>query len=205
MCKLEATSQALVTAMTEPRDEDTIDPEWADLFRTENSPVRSVLETLRDVPIFSTLDQDDLARLARLVHVRRYAPKECVIEAGASQSGFYVIRSGEVQIVRRRDDGRDETVDLLGPGDLLGEFGLLDDAPRSSSLIATESCELIGFFRPDLMDILDTRPSMGCRILLRLGQEMAKALHRDYAALRATGFSGAEASAVTAADRSGAP
>ena len=180
--------------MTEPRDEDTIDPEWADLFRTENRPVRSVLETLRELPIFSLLREADLARLARVVHVRQYAPGECVVRAGAPQSGFYAIRSGEVEIVRHRDDGTDETVDLLGPGELLGEFGLLDDTPRSSSLIASEPSELIGFFKPDLMDVMGTSPAMGCRILLRLGEQMTQALNRDYAALRAAGFHGKELS-----------
>jgi CRP/FNR family transcriptional regulator, cyclic AMP receptor protein len=178
--------------MSETHPDELIDPEWANPFGSQGAQERTVLDVLRGVPIFSLLSQDDLERLTRVVHVRNYAPGEVVVRAGLPQSGFHVIRTGSVEIVRQRPGGAAEVVDVLGPGELLGEFGLLDNTPRSSSLVAAEPSELIGFFQPDLMGILDTRPRMACRILLRLGEEMTRALHRDYAALRATGFSGTE-------------
>ena len=79
-------------------------------------------------------------------------------------------------------------VGTLYSPELISEFALLDDSPRSSSLIAAESSELIGFFKPDLMDILVTNPELGCKILLRMSEEMARSLQRDYTRLCTMGF-----------------
>jgi len=120
--------------------------------------------------------------------VRRFAAGETVVRHGVRQSGFYLIRTGSVHVVRERADGRRETVTTLYPPELLGEFALLDDSPRSNAIVAAEPSELIGFFKPDLMDILVTRPAMGCRILLRLAEGMTRTLAGDYGRLREMGF-----------------
>jgi CRP-like cAMP-binding protein len=176
-----------------------IDPEWANLYRPQAPRVRPLVEDLARLPVFSSLSAVELERVAGLVHLRQYAAGETVIRRGALQSGFYLVRSGAVRIVRQTAGGEPVEVDRLGPGELAGEFGLLDSAPRSSSLIAAESTELIGFFRPDLMSLMETHPDTGCRILLRLGEEMASRLRRDYTELRQRGLSveGATTPAVT--------
>jgi CRP-like cAMP-binding protein len=122
------------------------------------------------------------------VHLREYKAGETVIRRGVAQSGFYMIRSGSVHIVRRGLDGTGKVVGTLYPPELLGEFALLDDSPRSSTIVAAEPSELIGFFKPDLMDILITKPALGCKILLRLSEKMAHTLRVDYARLLALGF-----------------
>jgi CRP/FNR family cyclic AMP-dependent transcriptional regulator len=97
-----------------------------------------------------------------------------------------------VHIVRQNRSGEREVVGTLYPSELLGELSLLDDSPCSSSIVAAEDSELIGFFKPDLMDILVTKPQMGCKILLRLAEEMAHILRGDYARLIDMGFPFAE-------------
>jgi CRP-like cAMP-binding protein len=139
------------------------------------------------VPIFSLLRAKELQTLTHLVHVREFARGEVVIQRGVQQSGLYLVRTGSVHIVRDREDGR-EVVGTLGREELLGEFALLDDTPRSTSVVAAERSELIGFFKPDLTDILATDPAMGCMILLRLGEEMTATLSKDYQRLRETGW-----------------
>jgi len=174
--------------MSRRRIDEIIDPECANLFQREVDGERGVEEELREVPIFGLLSRKERQMLARIVHLRRYAAGETVIHWGVPQSGFYLIRSGKVEIVRLDLDGNGEVVDSLGPGELIGEFALLDDTPRSSSIVAAEPSELIGFFKPDLMGILSTTPAMGCKILLRLAEEMGRSLKRDYEKLRRSGY-----------------
>lgn len=164
------------------------DPEWENFFASAADTGKQPLEkVLGGIPIFSLLRAKELRTLARLVHVRQFAPGETVIRRGVQQSGFYMIRTGAVQIVRERGDER-EIVTTLGPPELLGEFALLDDTPRSTSVVAAEPSTLIGFFKPDLMDILTTNPEMGCMILLRLGEEMTATLNNDYSRLLGMGW-----------------
>lgn len=174
--------------MSERSAQEVIDPEWENLFRAEVSGERTIEEDLRDISIFSLLTDKELGLLARTVHLRHYASGEVVVHRGMPQSGFYLIRSGSVQIVRQHFDGTSEVVARLGRRELLGEFALVDGTPRTSSIVAGEPSELIGFFKPDLMGILSTKPRMGCKILLRLAETMAHTLQQDYTALRAMGF-----------------
>ena len=165
-------------------EKNSIDPEWDNVFRYVEEEATSVTDVLLHVPIFSLLTSRELQRVAQVMHLRKYVEGECVIRSGASQSGFYVIVKGSVNVVSRTGG----VVGTLYSPELIGEFALLDDSPRSSSLIAAESSELIGFFKPDLMDILVTNPELGCKILLRLSEEMACSLQRDYTRLCTMGF-----------------
>ncbi len=166
------------------------DPEWENFFaRTGRggSDDVSLEKLLSQIAVFDLLRLKELRKLARIVHVREYRRGETVIKRGALQSGFYLIRSGSVNIVRERDDKR-EVVATLYPPELLGEFALMDDSPRSTSIVAAETCELIGFFKPDLDDLIATSPETGCMILLRLAEEMTRSLNKDYNRLREMGF-----------------
>lgn len=164
------------------------DPEWANLFRQEAQAHLPLEAILAHVPVFSALAPRELWILARIVHPRHFMAGETIIPRGAEQSGFYLIRSGSVQILRRDAKGEAQLVGILGPGELLGEFALVDGPPRTSAVVAAERSELIGFFKPDLMDIMVTDPGLGCKILLNLAQQMGQTLARDYQTLKDLGY-----------------
>ena len=170
-------------------DRSTIDPEWENFFSPKRIEEQEFLEfTLGQIPVFGLVKKRNLAKLARLVHVREFEAGETIIRRGVNQSGFYLIRTGSAHIVREGSDGTRTVVTTLYPPELIGEFALLDDSPRSTSVVAAEPSELIGFFKPDLMDIIATNPEMGCKILLRLAEEMSRSLGGDYKRLREMGY-----------------
>ncbi|NKB67973.1 MAG: cyclic nucleotide-binding domain-containing protein [Candidatus Latescibacteria bacterium] len=159
------------------------DPEWENVF-ARAKPATPLAEILARIPIFSLLSRRELQKLVKIVHIRRFLAGETVVQRAVEQSGFYLIRSGSVHILYPRP-GRQETIShTLGAGQLLGDYGLLDSTPRTTTAVAAAPSQLIGFFKPDLMNILVTNPIMGCKILLRLSEEMATSLARDYAALQ---------------------
>ena len=168
--------------------ERVVDPEWANVFHDEVSHVESLEEALGHIKIFSLLTDRELQKLARIVHIRRYSKGEIVVQRGVEQSGFYLVLSGSVDIVREKLDKTKVVVGNLGTYELLGEFALLDSTPRNSSIVAAEPCELVGFFKPDLMRILATNPVLGCKIVLRLAEEMSRSLARDYGKLQDAGY-----------------
>ena len=162
------------------------DPEWTNIFRPEIARGETLDATLSRIPVFNLLSSKELQLLARIVHLRHFNPGETVIKRGVQQSGFYLIRSGSVHIVRQDINQVSTVIAKLGLHELLGEFALLDSTPRTSSIVAAETSDLIGFFKPDLMDILVTNPQLGCKILLRLAEQMSKSLQKDYRKLRET-------------------
>lgn len=169
--------------------ERVIDPEWENFFTADKARIAgSVAQELAGISVFSFLKPRELEQLTRIVHARTFERGETIIQAGVKPSGFYMIRSGSVHIVRALLDGIRRTVATLHPPELICEFALLDDTPRSTSVVAAEPSQLIGFFRPDLLDIIATTPEMGCMILLRLAEDMTRRLVEDYTDLRERGY-----------------
>jgi len=64
----------------------------------------------------------------------------------------------------------------LAEGDFFGEMALLDESPRSAAAIAMETSQIIGFYRPDLMNLLKTKPALGSKILLSLSEVLVTRL-----------------------------
>ena len=174
--------------MAKNSPEKIIDPEWSTFFFDEGDQTESMEQSLGRIPIFSLLVERELGQLARIVHIRHFKPGETIIYRGVEQSGFYLVRSGSVHIMRDNFDQSKTVVGTLGPHQLLGEFALLDSTPRTSSIVSAEHSELIGFFKPDLVEVLATNPEMGCKIVLRLAEEMSRRLNVDYNKLRALGY-----------------
>ena len=173
--------------MANKSPEEIVDPEWGTVFSAEDDQTESLQQALARIPIFSLLVQRELGQLARIVHIRHFKAGETIIYRGVEQSGFYLVRSGSVHIVRENFDHSITVVGTLGSRELLGEFALLDSTPRNSSIVSAEHCELIGFFKADLVEVLATNPEMGCKIVLRLAEEMSRSLYSDYNELRALG------------------
>jgi len=158
------------------------DFEWGNL--NQGQQTRSVVELLGELPLFELLTLSELVKLEHIVHVRIFGPGETIIKAQAPRLGMYVIQSGAVHVVRRGHNGESIVVGTLYPGELIGEFSLLDPSPRSSGMAAAERSTLIGFFQPDLMSLIDTDPNIGFKILMPLTQMMAEQHRRDMKNLR---------------------
>ena len=153
------------------------DPEWMPLYAPGLDEDDDVAVMLGRQPVFDNLTNRELGRLERIVHRRRFVTNEVVIQAWVPRSGLFVVESGVVNVVRQLVSGENVVIGTLDSGDLLGEFAILDDSPRSTSIVAAEPSDLIGFFRPDLMDLIDTDPMLGFKILYRVSQSMSVRLN----------------------------
>ena len=72
-----------------------------------------------------------------------YQKHDYVFRQGDPATSFFVIESGEVEVLRQRDDGGEAVLALLGPGDFFGEMALVEDRPRNASVRACTPTEVI--------------------------------------------------------------
>ena len=151
---------------------------WTYIFNKTKAEEEKLSEILHNVPIFDNLNKRDLAWIEKNIHVRNYNRNEIVFAEDEPGVGLYIIVKGSVRISKKETDGEDITLATLDSGQFFGELSLLDDSPRSATAITTEPSVLLGFFHPDLMSLIDRRPNMGCRILLRLAQLLGERLRR---------------------------
>lgn len=146
------------------------DPFWANIFLRRSEEERLVVELLRRVPVFQDLNRREFTQLERILHRRSYATDEYIVREGDVGVGMYIVVHGRVEIVHERGEGRLSRLATFGRGDFFGEQGLLDESPRTASAIAREPTQAIGFFRPDLLDMIEQYPRLGLKVVLHLSQ-----------------------------------
>jgi len=90
---------------------------------------------LRNVPAFATYGQEDLELLAHVATLRSFARNDILIRAGDAGTSCFLIATGNVSVHR---PGAPGPIATLGPGALVGQLALIDRAPRSATVTATE-------------------------------------------------------------------
>jgi CRP-like cAMP-binding protein len=153
-------------------------PLWSFIFTKAKGEEESVLDVLKHVAIFDNLGKRDLLWIKQIIHIRHYGLNEIVFAENEPGVGLYIISKGTVKIVKKDSGNREITLANLTQGQFFGELSLLDDSPRSATGIATEPSVLLGFFHPDLMELIRRKPSLGCHLLLRLAQLLGERLRK---------------------------
>ena len=154
------------------------DPFWSNLFRRGNRKEAGPFDLLSQVPIFQDLSRREFNRIEEILHQRSFSVDEYIVKEGDVGVGMYIILSGEVRIVHRGADGEEVLLTTFGPGDFFGDQALLEESPRSASAIATEPCAALGFFRPDLLELIESNPRLGLKIIMRLSQMISVRLRQ---------------------------
>ena len=108
-----------------------------------SSNVGLSLIVLRNVPLFSDLDQVELERLSRVATRRRAGRGEQVVRSGESADALLILLTGRAKVTNFDEEGRAIILAWLGPGEFFGEMGLIDGSARSASVVAVENCELL--------------------------------------------------------------
>ncbi|MEN3038669.1 MAG: cyclic nucleotide-binding domain-containing protein [Candidatus Kryptonium sp.] len=156
----------------------TKDNFWTNIFKGKKKKDQGVEDILKEVPAFSHLEPKEISLLASIVHKREYKKGEFIFYQGDPGLGMYIIQEGEVLIQYTDPDGNKKDLAILSDGDFFGEIALIDESPRSASAICRTDSHIIGFFRPDLFEIIEKHPKLGIKIVLKLAEIIAERLRR---------------------------
>lgn len=109
---------------------------------------------LRTLPVFATLDEPRLAAIAAFAALRAVPRGEVVVREGGATDNVYFVLSGGLKVQLCDADGREVILSVLEPGDMFGELGVIDDHPRSASVVAVQASQLLTFGKQDFMRCL---------------------------------------------------
>jgi len=132
----------------------------------------------RKFSLFEELDDRELASIAAVAKPRRYAKDDVVFHADESGDVFCLIKEGQVKITMISPEGKEIILSMLGPGDFFGEMALLDDEPRSATVIAMEPLDLVTIWRADFLQILQENFSISKKLLATLSRRLRTASNR---------------------------
>jgi CRP/FNR family transcriptional regulator len=130
------------------------------------------VELLARVPAFSTLEHDDLQRIAEVAVPRTFEPGQAVFREGDSSDTCYVVREGHARAVRSHGDGRTITLATFGPGDIFGELAMFEDERRSATVEAIEPTSVVGVLGPDMRRLMKEHPDIATRLVIALGRRL---------------------------------
>ncbi len=128
----------------------------------------------RKLSLFAELDDRELASIAGVAKTRRYAKDDVIFHADESGDVFCVIREGKVKITMISPEGKEIILSMMGPGDFFGEMALLDDAPRSATVVALEPLEVLTIYRNDFLEILKDNFSITRKVLSELSRRVRR-------------------------------
>jgi CRP/FNR family transcriptional regulator, cyclic AMP receptor protein len=151
---------------------------WSHIFKKKQTEEERKLQALQSVNIFQGLTANELKEVEAATYTRQYRSGEYIFRQGNPGNGMYIILQGKVAIFNDSGNGV-ESGNILATveeGNFLGEFSLLDEAPRSASAYCSENTEAITFFRGDLLDILNRKPLLGSKIILNVARALSERL-----------------------------
>ena len=125
------------------------------------------IDLLKQVPLFQGLDRSHLETVARSFKERTFPSGSAVTEEGKGGVGFFVIEDGSATVSIGGDERR-----KLGAGDYFGELALIDDSPRSATIVADSDLKCWGLTSWEFRPLVEQNASIAWSML----QTMAKRL-----------------------------
>ena len=129
------------------------------------------VEILKDVPLFSLLDEEELAVLATQVELRKFAARQRIYKIGDPSDHAYVMVSGSVQVSTIDEDNQNVLLDEPIKGDVFGFASMLARTLHQSEATASEETLCIELDLNDIATLINQKPDAGLDLMTVMGRQ----------------------------------
>jgi len=126
------------------------------------------IDTLRQVPLFESLDNEAADELRQLLTSIDSKAGAFLFRHGEQGDAMYIIEQGKVRICVQTLDGHQFTLTELGRGDFFGEMALLDGQHRSADALVSEDARLAVLSRDHFLSFMRSNPNVALEMLTAL-------------------------------------
>jgi CRP/FNR family cyclic AMP-dependent transcriptional regulator len=130
------------------------------------------IDTLRNVPLFESLDDQAARDLCELLETVECQTNQTLFRAGDAGNAMYLIETGEVRISVKAADGNEITVAELSPGNFFGEMAMLDGQARSANATASEPSRLAILSRKHFLSFMENNSNVALEMLSALAHRL---------------------------------
>lgn len=130
------------------------------------------LESLRHhsrVQIFSNLGPEEKNCIAAHARSLRKARGEFIYMPGDRADFVYILRQGRVKLSVLSESGKEIAIDIIQPGEIFGEFALVDESPRSNMAQALDDMVMWVFSKRDFTQLLTAQPKLALSYIRLVG------------------------------------
>ena len=130
---------------------------------------------LQGVPLFAGLAAAELQTLRERLVNRTYLRGDTIFHRDDIGDALYIIEHGQVKVILPGQEGGEIILAVFGPGEFFGEMALIDGLPRSATVVALQTTQLLTLYRADFLAALQTNTRLVLRLLSVLGQRVREA------------------------------
>jgi CRP/FNR family cyclic AMP-dependent transcriptional regulator len=127
---------------------------------------------LQSLSLFKGLDNETLHQLAKNTRHREFQTGEVICYQGDPGSTCHIVIRGKVRVFLVGEDGRELSVRILAPGEIIGEMALLEGLPRSANIEALEETQTLELAQEALLDCLRKSPALAWNLLQSLSARL---------------------------------
>ncbi len=131
-------------------------------------------EWLQSILIFQGSSAEQLVPLAQIAHLQTFKKDETIFHQGNEATGFFVVQTGRVKVIKTASNGKEHILHLLNRCDYFAEVATFDGKAFPASAIALEDTELIFFPRLAFLDLLHQDPAIAISMLTSLATRSRK-------------------------------
>jgi CRP/FNR family cyclic AMP-dependent transcriptional regulator len=125
----------------------------------------AIVKGLAQSKLATELTATQSEALAGSMTVRDLEQGEVLVHEGDTDDHLYVVLAGSLGVVKAARTDNELTLNVMRPGDVVGELSFLDGATRFASLVAMAETRVLGLSRGDLEALLDRDPQLVYRIM----------------------------------------
>jgi len=127
---------------------------------------------LREIPLFSRLDDKALGNLEKAAIRRAYPKNTILISKGDQSDQLFVVLKGKLKVSITDASGKEIIMSLLGAGDYFGEMAMIDGESRSATIVTTQASEVMTISRDDFHRTLMSSPELMFELLKVLARKV---------------------------------
>ena len=130
------------------------------------------------VPLFNHLDEEQMERVVLLAHTTSHPRGETIYSEGDFSKGLYIVHKGRIKIYRLSENGKEQLVRILEPGDFTGELSLFDTKPLDAYAETLEPVEICIVGRDEMQQLLQEQPAISLKMLEEFSTRLARTEQR---------------------------
>ncbi len=139
---------------------------------------------LRNVPLFSELETEELEQLAGVLREHHYKKNVTIFHIDDPGNSMFILKKGLVKISIEDQNGREIILRILYPTDFFGEMSLLENAPRSATVTTLEPTDALILYRDHFLNLIEKSP----KLLLNMTAVLSRRLRRMNELIRSLAF-----------------
>jgi signal transduction histidine kinase len=122
-------------------------------------------EFLRRVYFFKDLDDEEIRLVALSCVEEEYGPGDILFAEGSTADRFYIVIEGRVEVWKNYYDPKPDLLAIHGPGHFFGEMALVDELPRSATVVAKDPIKVLYLYRDDFRRLIRERSSIALSVM----------------------------------------